>query len=214
MIYVIGASGQAKETAAYILDCKIDDDIIFVDKENSIGFIAVRNNKYPVILESDFLDDAKNNSSKSNVVLGLGEPKIRAKVAEKYMQFCNFPNIIHPSVLLLTEPKIGFGNVIAPTAFISVDCEIGNFNLINYGATIGHDCKIGDFNSIYPQSIISGNVKIGNCNLLGAGCAVIENISIGNDNTIGMGGVCLNSVENGSKYVGVPVRKLEKSENE
>ena len=209
MTYIIGGSGQAKETAAYILDCKVDNDITFVDKEKNANYINIRDREYSVILENCFLEEIKNRSEKPNVVIAIGEPKLRAKVAEKYSSFCNFPNIIHPSVSLLAVKKTGMGNVIAPTVFISIDCEIGNFNLINYGATIGHDCQIGDFNSIYPQSIISGNVKIGNRNLLGAGCSIIENISIGNNNILGMGGVCIRSVGDDNKYVGVPVKKLE-----
>jgi len=211
MIYIIGASGQAKETAVYILDSGIDNEITFVDVERNSGSIIIRNYEYPIFHESDFFDKVKKKKSKPNVALAIGDPKIRIKVAEKYIPFCNFPNIIHPSVLFLAELKMGIGNIIAPMVFLSVDCELGNFNLINFGATIAHDCKIGNFNSIYPQSIISGNVVIGNCNLLGAGCAVIENITIKNDNVIGMGGVCLNSIVNdGDKYVGVPIRKLER----
>jgi len=210
MIYIVGASGQAKETAAYVLDCRIDDEISFVDKEKNSDFIKVRNREFPIVFEEDFFSMSKNHIKTPKVVLAIGDPKIRAEIAEKYLPFCDFPNVIHPSVLFLADIKIGIGNIIAPMAFISIDCEIGNFNLINYGVTIGHDCKIGNFNSIYPQSVISGNIKIENNNLLGASSALIENVFIGNNNVIGMGGVCLKNIADNGKFVGVPLRNLEK----
>jgi len=209
MTYIIGASGQAKETAIYVLDCGIDSEVVFVDIEKNKDFIAIRNFECPVIPESDFLSKIRHAFPKPDVVIAIGEPTVRARIVEKYIGFCDFPNVIHPSAEFLGKVKLGRGNIIAPMAFISVDCGFGDFNLINYGATIGHDCLLGSYNSIYPQSIISGNVQIGDCNLLGAGCAIMENVSIGNNNIIGMSGVCLNSIGHYGKYVGVPLKKIE-----
>jgi sugar O-acyltransferase (sialic acid O-acetyltransferase NeuD family) len=206
-IYIIGASGLAKEVATYILDCKIFSIVAFIDKtEPAIDSMRVREKSYRVISEVDFIARCKKERSSLHTVIAVGYPEIRRQIFKKFEPFCDFPNIIHPSSFCQSLPKIGIGNIIAPYTMLSVDIIIGNFNLINYGTTIGHDTVIGDFNVILPQNIISGNVVIGSRNLFGAGTSVIEKISIGNVNTIGMGSVCVESIGNNGLLMGVPAR--------
>jgi sugar O-acyltransferase (sialic acid O-acetyltransferase NeuD family) len=208
-IYIIGASGLAREVATYILDCKTYSIVAFVDKEKGASTkIIVRKRAYSVISEEDFfLKHEQKKRIKPCVVIAIGYPKIRKHVAEKYACFCNFPNIIHPKSFWQSMPKIGKGNILAPYTTLSVDTIIGNFNLINYGTTVGHDTVIGDFNVILPQNIISGNVVIGSQNLFGAGTSVIEKITVGDGNTIGMGSVCIKHIANNDTWLGVPAKK-------
>ncbi|GHV42919.1 transferase [Spirochaetia bacterium] len=209
-IYIIGASGLAKEIATYILDGKINSITAFVDKEiKNNHSILIRGKNYPVIDENDFFTTIDLMKVQPNVVIAIGYPKTRKQVSDKYISCCNFPNIIHPSVYCLSMPKIGMGNIVAPNVLLSVDIKIGNFNLINYGTTVGHDSIIGDYNVILPQNIISGNVMIGSQNLFGAGTSVIENITVGNENVIGMGSVSIHSMRDGDTFVGVPARSIK-----
>jgi sugar O-acyltransferase (sialic acid O-acetyltransferase NeuD family) len=212
-IYIIGASGLAKEIACYIMDCTTFYVVAFIDKEivENNPMIVVRENKYPVINEETFLLDVKKQEQKQNAVIAIGYPKIRQMIVEKYLTFCNFPNIIHPTSYCLSNPNLGIGNVIAPHCVISVDICIGDFNIINYGVTLGHDISIGNCNVVNPQSAISGNVFIGNQNLIGAGSSILERQSIGNNNVIGMGSVVIREVKNNETCVGVPVRKIVKN---
>jgi sugar O-acyltransferase (sialic acid O-acetyltransferase NeuD family) len=207
-IYIIGASGLAKEVATYILDAKKFSIAAFVDKEKRIyNGIMVRGKAYSVMSEEDFFLKHTPKKVKPCVVIAVGYPQIRKQIAEKYAFFCSFPNIIHPEIFWQSMPKMGEGNIIAPYVMLSVDINIGNFNLINYGTTVGHDTIIGDFNAILPQNIISGNVVIGSQNLFGAGTSVIEKITIGNGNTIGMGSVCIRSIANDNLWIGVPAKE-------
>jgi sugar O-acyltransferase (sialic acid O-acetyltransferase NeuD family) len=209
-IYIVGASGLAKEVATYILDCKEFSIATFIDKEEKKSIdatIPIRKKEYHVISENVFFSMCKQQRLRPYVVIAIGHPKIRRLIAEKYSVFCNFPNIIHPNVFCQSMPRLGKGNIIAPHVMLSVDITIGNFNLINYGTTIGHDSTIGDFNVILPQNIISGNVAIGSQNLLGAGTSVIEMATIGNENIIGMGSVCIKSIDNSGTWIGVPAKK-------
>jgi sugar O-acyltransferase (sialic acid O-acetyltransferase NeuD family) len=179
-------------------------------KRNST--LTVRNNRYPVIDEDVFLMEIKQHTQRPDAVIAIGYPKIRRMVVEKYIDFCNFPNIIHPTLYCLSDPILGMGNIIAPRCVVSVDVCIGDFNLINYGVTLGHDVTIKNCNVINPQSAISGNISIGNGNLIGAGTAIMERQSIGNNNIIGMGSVVIREVKNNETLVGVPVRKIKTNE--
>jgi sugar O-acyltransferase (sialic acid O-acetyltransferase NeuD family) len=209
-IYIVGASGFAREVAIYVLDTRFYIIRGFIDKEiHASKNVVIRSDVYPVIDEKYFLDKCKSDSFIPNVVIAIGDPAIRSFVAKKYQENCSFPNIIHPSALLMDDDiNLGKGNVISPGCVILTAVNIGDFNFLNVSVSVGHDVNIGNCNVFNSKVSIPGNVTVGNCNLFGANSSVIQGIKIGSDNVIGMGSVLLKGIIDGVTMFGVPARRI------
>lgn len=200
-IYIIGASGFAKEVYSLITTEKMYKVCGFIDLDPKIDFLEIDHLKIPVIDENHFLKDLKLYNT--NVVLGIGSPSIIKNIFEKYNHYY-FPNIISSKSIIGLDVKLGKGNIITQNVIFTTNIEIGNGNVFNLSSTIGHDCIIGDFNIINPAVNISGGVKIGNSNMLGVGSIVLQYISIGNSNVIGGSALVTKSIEDNKLVIGIP----------
>lgn len=208
-IYIVGISGLGREVVNYVLDIKDYHIAGFVDQDVDTlpAVLTVRDKEYPVYKESAFLDMAGKSSLRPAVVLGLGFPEVRKKVADKYRKYCCFPNIIHPTAILAdTSDTFGEGNIVAPNCIFTTSINCGNFNLFNLAVTVGHDTAIGDYNVFNPGVAVSGSVTIGNCNLFGVHSAIRQGVCIGSDNILGMGGVLLKDMGHHETWMGVPAK--------
>lgn len=211
-VYIVGASGLAKEVANYVLDTHYSI-IAFVEKDEvkDADFLQIRDKLYPVIQESAFFYSLSKEKERPKVVIAVGFPVLRHKLHLFYKKFCDFPNIIHPKAILCdTSIKLGSGNIIAPGCILTTSVIIGDFNLVNLSTTIGHDVMLGNYNVLNPLVAISGQVHIGDGNLVGCNAAIRQGVNIGDHNTIGMGAVVLKNVENDLILVGIPAKVLNK----
>ena len=204
-IYIIGASGFAKEVYWLLKDLNKYKICGFIDKTPKNNTIEIGNSIIDIIDEDYFLNNFKNCS----VCIGIGTPKIIHKIKEKYKNY-NFPNLIHPSFLGDSENILfGVGNIITAGVVFTTNIKIGNFNIFNLNTTIGHDVKIGDSNIFNPSTNISGNCNIENNNLFGVGTIILENLNVGSNNIIGAGSVAIKCIDKDSTYVGVPCKKIK-----
>ncbi|GAA4279518.1 acetyltransferase [Aquimarina mytili] len=208
-LYIIGAGGAAKEIFLLIKEInkveKVYDFKGFVDvvieKPLEIG-----NTKYRTIKESDFLNDIQD---KVSIVFGLGDTGKIKKIVELYQQKSNFefPNLIHPDVIVDESVSLGIGNIITTRCVFTVDISLDSFNYINRGVHIGHDTKIGSYNVINPCAVISGGVIINNENLIGTNATILQYLNIGSKNKIGAGAVVTKNVFDESCVIGVPAKE-------
>ena len=97
----------------------------------------------------------------------------------------NFPNFIHPSVLISESVELGIGNVLSANVCIGPASQLGNFTIVNTGSVIEHDAKLSNFVSIAPGCELGGGVRIGERSSIGMGSTLIQNIEIGTDSVIG-----------------------------
>lgn len=212
-IYIIGASGLAKEVATYILDLQTSYKIAgFIDQNVQVHTtLCIRSQRYEIIDEDGFLSKIQEEKRHPDVVIAVGNPGIRATIADKYTKLCSLPNIIHPSVLVQDDNiNWGKGNLLGPNCIVHTNVTIGDFNYFNCCVTIGHDAVIGDSNLLNSKVSISGAVHIGNKNLIGANASLMQGIQIGNSNVIGMGSALTNNVADNSTLAGVPARIIFK----
>jgi sugar O-acyltransferase (sialic acid O-acetyltransferase NeuD family) len=214
-IYIIGASGLAKEVGTYIVSLHPSIEIAgFIDQNvEEYKTLHIKSREYEVINESVFLSKIQKERQYPNVVIAVGNPDTRVAIVKKYVKLCSFPNIIHPSVLFLDDNiNLGEGNLFAPNCIVHTNVTIGNFNYFNCGVTIGHDAHIDDYNLLNSKVSISGIVHVGNKNLIGANASVMQGIQIGNNNVIGMGSAVINNITNNNTLVGVPARIIFKKD--
>lgn len=215
-IVVYGAGGLGREIfqllqkinrieKSWMLCGFIDDNL---PRFTSLG-------SYLVVGDRDFLNSlpAPNNPAEpTNVVLAIGDPKIKKRVADSLTSsWLTYPVIVHPSVEIEEEllANIGEGSIITAGNLLTVDIKIGRHVLLNLGCTVGHDVQIGDYCSVMPGVNISGNVTLEEGVFVGTGAKILNNVTIGARTKIGAGAVVTQSLPPDCTAVGVPARVVK-----
>jgi len=149
---------------------------------------------------------------KSKVLIAIGKPKIRSKLANKIEQYKLQQQIfIHPSSYISPEASIAAGSIIYPNVTVHSGVVLEKNVLINSNVTVGHETKVGQFVNIGPGASIGGCCNIGNEVFIGIGTSIIENIIISNHVIIGAGATVVDDIPSIGTYVGVPAKKIENS---
>lgn len=162
-------------------------------------------NGYPLIgkPEDAFLDLNKE------LILAIGDNKIRAQFYKKFFRKLYRANLIHPAALIEKRVKIGISNQVFANVYINSGVSIGDNNILNTGCIIEHESKIGSHNHISVGTIICGRVNIADRCFIAAGCVVIDRISICNDVIVGANSVVIKDIIRPGSYVGNPARKIK-----
>lgn len=205
-IYIIGASGFAKEVCNLIFTENLFEVVGFIDYRPQEEYLIYNDKKYPIFDESNFLNN--KDLIGVNVVIGMGNPKIIQKIFENYKKY-NFPNIISKYAIVGNDVRFGKGNIVTQNVIFTTNIRVGNGNIFNLSSTVGHDCTIGDFNVVNPAVNVSGGVILGNMNLLGVGSIILQYLIIGNSNVIGGSSLVTKNVEDDKLIIGVPGKVKE-----
>lgn len=164
----------------------------------------------PVLGGDVLLDELFNVQGIKNICVGIGSVKDNSKrrVIFQKVKSLNFfvPFLVHPTSLLLGEPKIFDGVQIMAGSIIQTGSSCGENSIINTGTIIEHDCKIGKHVHICPGTVVSGGCSIGDGSFIGAGTTILHNISIGSNSIIGAGSVVTRDVPDNSCVVGAPAK--------
>jgi len=122
-----------------------------------------------------------------------------------------FATIIHPSVIVAADAKVGYNVTMLPNVFISCGAKIGNHCVILPNTVISHDTVIGDYSCVGSNVAISGNVSIGVGCYIGSGVNIRENISIGKGSFLGLGSNVISDIKEGVIAAGNPARVIRKA---
>lgn len=206
-LIIAGAGGMGREVFSWLshaIKDKKDYEIIgFIDDNPE----ALGHTKYPVRVIGNIADyQPKVDES---LVVSILNPSIRKRiVASLIKKNAVFYTLIHPSVIMGNNVKIGRGSIICPNCILTNDIDVGEFVFINTSSTIGHDAIIGNFSSINGKVEITGNVKVGEGCLFGVGAKVIPERQIGDSAIVGAGSVVIRNVPAGVSVFGNPAKKI------
>lgn len=194
-IGIIGAGGQADETASYF--------------DGNVTFRAVT---------SDYVSDGLIDIDKPTetqrqmpVVIALGPPALRRQMSERWKGV--YATVISSHSYVDSTAIIGEGAIVAPAAVLTTNVRLGTHAIVNVGASIQHDTVAGDFLTVGPGCRVGGRVTIGDGVFIGIGATVKNNVRIANGVVIGAGAVVVDDLdtENGV-YVGVPAKCVKVNE--
>jgi sugar O-acyltransferase (sialic acid O-acetyltransferase NeuD family) len=207
-VLIFGTGGFGGE----VLCCLIDKIAATELKIEEIACFMVSDEYYrdPTFMGIEIIPQSKFNPNLYDVVVAIGDPKLRRIAIESLPQATTYTTIIHPSAIISKWVEIGEGSIITAGTIITCNIKIGKHAHLNLNTTIGHDCQIGDFFTTAPSASISGKCSFGNCVYFGANSSVRERVSICNNVTIGMGGVVVKDIVEEGVYIGNPLKKLEK----
>lgn len=205
---IVGAGGFGREVLSslketYLLQGKqIENEVVFMD-DNPI-YLDKKVMNISVIQSSNF------KPSNYEVVIAVGDPKTRKKIADNLPQDTKYATLIHPSAIIMDDCKIGEGSIITAGSIVTCNIHLGKHTHLNLNTTVGHDCRIGDYFTTAPGVHISGECNIGDCVYFGTNASVRQGIEINDNVTIGMGGVVVKNISEEGVYIGAPVVKLNK----
>lgn len=204
-ILIIGASGFGREVAWLIEELEEWNIKGFIDDNEALKGKKI--NEYEVLGNCEDLIEITNPI---NVVIAIGNPKIRSQIFKKLSTKPNicYPNIIAKDVRISNTNKIGIGNIICTHTVLTTNISIGNFNHINLSCTLGHDAILNDYITVYPGVNISGNVVIDSLVELGTGAKIIQGLTISSGIVVGAGGVVVKDLTDKGTYVGIPVKHI------
>jgi sugar O-acyltransferase (sialic acid O-acetyltransferase NeuD family) len=206
-LYIFGTSGFAREVR------DVGEDLGF--QCVFIAASAAERDQWtgdePVIVEAD-LDPADGDS----FAIGIGDNKIRGKIAEKYASRLHFPNLIHPSASF-GSGQLGriagrSGIIVCAGGRFTNGIDVGDFAIFNLNCTVGHDCAIGNFVNVAPGANLSGYVTIEDYCWVGTNAAINQGepgrpLTIGRGTVIGSGSVVVKDCEPDGVYVGIPAKR-------
>lgn len=208
-IAIIGAGGFGREVKTMLDSINkispIYNFIGFYDDGFKEGDIV---NNYPIL---GSVDDVNSISESCSIVMAIANPQIKQinlnKVNNKYI---DFPNIIHPNVLISDDfVEIGVGNIICAACVITCNVVIKDFVILNLMCTVGHDTTISSFASFMPSVNISGEVLIQERVYVGTGAKIINQLEIGQDTIVGAGAVVSKSLPENCTAVGIPAKPIK-----
>ena len=197
-IIIIGAGGHSKVIIDIIRELG-NYNIVGIYDDNKTGYFS----GIKIIGKIAEIDNKKNEC----FIIGIGNDKIRKKIAEEYHQL-KWATLIHPKTIIAKTATIKEGVVVCAGAIIQTEVDIGKHCIINTNCSIDHESTIGDYCSICPSSTICGQVKVGESSFIGANSTIIQTIEIGKECIIGAGSVVIRNVPNNSKAVGNPARNI------
>lgn len=147
------------------------------------------------------------------VIIAVGEPALRKRLAEKAKSAgFNLVTLIHPNTYISSDAKIGAGTVICYGTFISCDTVIGDNVYLQPNTSLGHDCQIGDHCVISSYANLAGHCVVGDLTFLGMNAVVRETTAIGAETIISMGSAVFNDITSGVIAMGNPARVIRKND--
>jgi sugar O-acyltransferase (sialic acid O-acetyltransferase NeuD family) len=197
---IYGAGGfslEVIETIAAIYERNAEVRV-FVDPEYNP-------NNSPSLFDSKEL---RENHDLKNIVIAIGDGKIRFKIAEHFNSNRFFPILQHPTSIIGSNCNIGIGAVLQHHSIITTHCTLGKFAQVNLQVSVGHNCEIGDYFTAAPKCSISGNVHIGDMVTLGTGSTILPGLEICSHVSIGAGAVVTKDIKEPGIYVGIPAKRL------
>jgi sugar O-acyltransferase (sialic acid O-acetyltransferase NeuD family) len=120
-----------------------------------------------------------------------------------------FINLIHPSVILNTNAKIGMGLIIFMYVNISNDCIIDDFVTIQGYVGLGHDTKIGKWSHLNSFSFTGGFVVLEEEVCLNTRATLLPNIIVRKGAVVGAASLVIKNVKENTTVFGVPALRLK-----
>ena len=208
-IVIVGTGGFAREVAEVIGAINAQQKrwnlLGYLDENSATHGTTVGG--HGVLGGLDWLRDHPD----TGVVIGIGNPVNRAKVAGRLRDFGNqiCPALVHPRAWVGERVQLGVGTVVCAGVMITCDIVIGENVILNLNTTVGHDTVLKDFASVAPSVNISGDVTLEAGSDIGTGTSIIQGCVVGEWSVVGAGAVVVRDVAANVTAVGSPARAIK-----
>ena len=128
----------------------------------------------------------------------------------KLSPILQWPNIIHPSVIISNYVKIGKGIIVMAGVIINSGSILGDFTNYYTNANVEHDCIIDDFASVSAGVVMGGKVIIGKYSAISLNATIFDRIVIGENSVIGAASLVTKNVPSNVLFYGNPGKVIKK----
>jgi len=205
--YIVGAGGFGREVYSWLLE---EGELL--EEHKFSGFLDDNPAALDAYgLEAEVVGSISNFSDFENAVficgIGAVEPKKRL-CAPMLAKGAQFLQLIHPSVIMGNNVRLGLGVVLCPRVTLTCDIEVGEMAMINCHSSAGHDAKIGAWATVSAHCDLTGSTEVGEGAFLGSGVSIIPTKKIGKGVTVGAGSVVIRNIPDGARVFGNPAREF------
>lgn len=211
-IAIVGAGGFGREVKMLI--DQINDKY---QRYEVLGFYDDKEYKEPIngLPYLGKIEEINKVEDDLCIVIAIGNPKVKKKIVESITnEKVEFPNLIHPNVLIGRDAvEMGKGNIICAGTIITVNIKIEDFVIFNLSCTVGHDAVIKSYSSFMPSVNISGEIVVEEEVYVGTGAKLINQLNIGAGVIVGAGAVVSKSLPPHCTAVGIPAKPIKFHDN-
>ena len=140
-------------------------------------------------------------------VITIGDNWSRKMVYEQVSKLSSnmqWPNAIHPSVIIGRDVVIGMGVLAMAGVIINTGAYLGNFTNYYTRCNIEHDCYISDYSSVSAGVVLGGKVAIGSLSAISLNATIFDRITIGKNTVIGAASLITKDVPDNVLIYGNP----------
>lgn len=119
-----------------------------------------------------------------------------------------FIELIHKTVRIGTNARLGKGNFIGAYTIIGPDVEIGDYNMIQSCTVIGHDARIGSWNRIDTHVTCVGGIQIMDETTIHTSAVINHGVVVESNAHVGACSFVIKGVKPGTTVCGNPAKKL------
>lgn len=119
-----------------------------------------------------------------------------------------FIELIHKTVRIGTNAKLGKGNFIGAYTIIGPDTEIGDYNMIQSFTVIGHDARIGNWNRIDTHVTCVGGIRIEDETTIHTTAVLNHGVVVESNAHVGACSFVIKRVKSGTTVCGNPAKRL------
>lgn len=205
-LVIIGAGGMGRsiydnalESVGYgeffTIKGFIDDNISALDKfENYPPILGTIQNYVPM-----------HNDVFVSSIGGVARKKCMEEIIGRGGEFIE---LIHKTVRIGTNAKLGNGNFIGAYTIIGPDTEIGDYNMIQSFSVIGHDARLGNWNRIDTHVTCVGGIRIENETTIHTSAVINHGVVVESNAHVGACSFVIKRVKAGTTVCGNPAKRL------